>query len=104
MNTEVRNAERETATQLLLLVWKGIPPKWKGKYHKTIWTQFLNRVRIAASENTVSRFVERLCESFTIKTLPAGVLPILNGLDEKLDDSIMRLFEKEALILVAQTK
>lgn len=76
----------DTASQLLLVVWKSISPEYKSQYRAEIWRQFEERVATAARMTaTLHAFLSRLCGMLQIASLGtdeqgrALVVEVLHG-------------------------
>lgn len=50
------------AEHLLIPLWRGIAKAYKMKYARTIWLQFENGIKSAASTSNVGSFLNSFCE------------------------------------------
>jgi hypothetical protein len=97
---------RQTAADLLMLIWRGIPPDYKSRYRMNIWEQFENQVRSAAYTSNLAKFVSSLCLKLaaTVGTTPEDrqiAEAILNGGQDR---AILKLLRDETTLLVLMVR
>jgi hypothetical protein len=54
--------EHQQATELLEIIWLGIPSDYKSRYRRSIWQQFEDNIRSAAYTSNLGKFISSLCQ------------------------------------------
>lgn len=98
--------KRQMAANLLMSIWRTIPPDYKSRYRMSIWDQFENQVRSAAYTNNLGRFVNALCSK--LQCLPGrnkderdDALEILNSGNDR---DLLKLLREETTLLVLMVR
>ena len=97
---ELDMSQYQSAMNLLIPIWRGIPPAYKQKYARNIWEQFENQIKSAAYTNTASIFLSKLCQKLNV-TIRKDDVPIvtqaINGCDQR---ALLTQLRKETILLV----
>jgi len=106
MTQENEHNLKQTATALLMMIWKGIPSDYKSKYRMTIWEQYEHEVKAAAYTSKLGKFINRICGRMNalieIKEQDRVLLEeILNMPDER---ELLKLLREQATLLVLMVR
>lgn len=97
---------RETAADLLHILWRGVPGDYKRRYRMNIWQQFEDQVRSAAYTASLARFANALCRKLQIA---AGrnaedrrrLEAILNGGNDR---DLLKLLREQTTLIVLMVR
>ena len=101
---ELDMSQYQSAMNLLIPIWRGIPPAYKQKYARNIWEQFENQIKSAAYTNTASIFLSKLCQKLDVtirKEDVAGINQTINGCDQT---ALLKQLRKETILLVLMVR
>ena len=101
---ELDMSQYQSAMNLLIPIWRGIPPAYKQKYARNIWDQFENQIKSAAYTNTASIFLSKLCQKLNVtirKEDVTGINQIINGCDQT---ALLKQLRKETILLVLMVR
>lgn len=51
----------EAVSELLMMIWRGVPGDYKSRYRMSIWNQFENEIKSAAYTSNLGKFVNSIC-------------------------------------------
>ena len=87
-----------TLTGVLMTLWVGISADYKSRYTHTIWQQFENAIRHAASStNNIPACLSRIAKKFDSNL----ATPLLDSLLQYDERTVMRIMREETAYLVA---
>lgn len=88
------------AGQLLIPLWRGIAKAYKMKYARSIWLQFENGIKSAASTSDVGRFLNTFCERQQCDLLTEDVKGVAEFLQAADGRKLLKSLREETTLLV----
>ena len=95
----------EMVSELLLIIWRGVPLDYKRKY-MNIWEQFENNIRSAAYTSNLGKFVNSICLKMSAdigknKAERARAGQLLAEFDSR---DVLKLLREETTLLVLMVR
>jgi len=97
-------APEETAESLLIPLWRGIATAYKVKYARTIWDQFANAIKNAASTSDVGRFLDLFCQRMQCSLQSEDLRGIADFMQQVDGRKLLKSLREETTYLVLMVR
>ena len=96
----------EAISELMMIIWRGIPADYKSRYRMSIWRQFEDQIRSAAYTNNLGKFVNSICLKLNAqiginKTDREHAEFLLNNLNDR---QALKLLREETTLIVLMVR
>lgn len=98
------NDLKEKATNLLHILWRGVPRDYKSRYRRNIWQQFEDQVRSAAYTSNLARFTNVLCQKLQVVVRQKDAEVLEQILSSGEDKVLLKLMRQETTLLVLRVR